>query len=838
VDGSAAAALARSAPVRDAALSPSLVPRGSRRTGTLAAAARVSLTVTLAPADAAAAAAEVRAVSTPGSPQYHHFLARGQFAARYAPSPTTAAATEDWLRGAGLSVVGRSTFAVDARGPSAVVSRALGLSLQRFALPGGGTGFAPSDAPLVPAGLVHGGVTSLQGLDTADAPRPLWGAGTGSPPDTCSGAQDGVTFQQVAHNYELDRLAADGQNASGVTVGLYELASAHAGDVAAYASCFGIADSYQSVEVDGGPSSYGPEADLDIEEMLSVAPRAHLIDYSAPLTAQGAYDLWQRIVSADAAKVVSSSWGACGYTGPTGPYTTLFEQAAAQGQSILAASGDSGSSGCYEQYGTTTLSVDYPAADSFVTGVGGTTLAADGDETTWNCQPNPACPVGASGGGRVTGSSEPAWQEHAQSSGVREVPDLSANAGTGMAAYTTGGWGSWGGTSLAAPMVAALVAERDSGCRTTTGLLNPTVYSAAGYLYGVGLDDVTAGNNAFAPGASEYPAGPGYDMATGLGTPLAPGLSCADVNGLSLPSGPAGTRLTVTGVGLERSTIRFGGTTATTISTSPTSDTVLVPAGSGTVTVSATSPLGAGDRTARFTYAATAPPPRRTVGLSYAVTTAGWYLLTNYGNIYNRGGAPWEGSPAGLDRTDIVGMAIRGTGYDVTTSQGNVYNYHAPFEGSAVSRHVDDVVGITMANNGHGYYLVTSAGNVYNYSSIFRGSPAGQHLADVVGISEQQQGRGYYLATRDGRVFAYGVADLGSPVSRGIHLDDVVAVATSRTGSGYYVVTSAGNVYNFGAQFYGSAARTRLASPVVGISVHSHSAGYSLVESDGTVLSY
>ena len=88
------------------------------------------------------------------------------------------------------------------------------------------------------------------------------------------------------------------------------------------------------------------EADSDIEQVSTQAPGASILSYEAPNTAAGAFDTWNSIVSADAAQVVSTSWGLCEplseSAGFTSSFTTLFAEAAAQGQTILSAVGDSG----------------------------------------------------------------------------------------------------------------------------------------------------------------------------------------------------------------------------------------------------------------------------------------------------------------------------------------------------------------------------------------------------------------------------------------------------------------------------------------------------------------
>ena len=139
--------------------------------------------------------------------------------------------------------------------------------------------------------------------------------------------------------------------------------------------------------------------------------------------------------------------------------------------------------------------------------------------------------------GTVSGSS---GTPCANASGdCREVPDVSADAdpSTGYIIYDTVnglGWNALGGTSGAAPLWAAVLAVVASANGNTTGYgaLNPTLYQLAQQSPGTYLNDVTSGNNDYnATAGGQYPAMSGYDMATGLGTPVASTLA----SGLTIP---------------------------------------------------------------------------------------------------------------------------------------------------------------------------------------------------------------------------------------------------------------------------------------------------------------
>jgi kumamolisin len=243
--------------------------------------------------------------------------------------------------------------------------------------------------------------------------------------------------------------------------------------------------------------------------------------------------------------VLSSSAGSCEHEvtaeapGLTSSESTLFEQAATEGMSVLVAAGDAGSAACRQSGAGTELSVQDPAGQPFVTAVGGTSLTALGPpptETAWN----EAQKGGGAGGGGISALwPMPTWQVgggavDAYSSGepcgaasgyCREVPDVAASADAfhGYEIYHAGGWVQTGGTSASAPLWAALIALVDSGPSPPLrlGLVTPALYHLHSSVPSA-FNDVTTGDNDFTgTNGGRYPAAAGYDMATGLGTPVA-----------------------------------------------------------------------------------------------------------------------------------------------------------------------------------------------------------------------------------------------------------------------------------------------------------------------------
>jgi subtilase family serine protease len=413
-------------------------------------------------------------------------------------------------------------------------------------------------------------------------------AGDGPAPCAAASAaassEGAYTADQIASAYAFDQLYAAGAQGQGETIALYELESYDPADIRAYQACYGTDATVGNVAVDGGAGT-GPgsgEAALDLEQAIGLAPKATFLVYEGPNSGSdapgsGPYDTLAAIVSQDRARVVSMSWGQCEQlqgSSVLSAENTLFEEAAVQGQSVVSATGDEGSEDCNQATPGVTanqLAVDDPGSQRFVTGVGGTTLLSPGpppSETVWNRPGATSGPLsgqgGAGGGGISRAWAMPGYQAGAArslnvigayssgspcaSSGgyCRQVPDVSADAdpahgyvfywnGSGEVFGMPQGWQAVGGTSAAAPLWAALIADADSApaCRgSAIGFANPALYTAAGAGYGGYFNDVLTGENDFT-GANHglYPAGPGYDMASGLGSPRAGALAaalCAD----------------------------------------------------------------------------------------------------------------------------------------------------------------------------------------------------------------------------------------------------------------------------------------------------------------------
>jgi hypothetical protein len=721
------------------------LPGGARATGAVAGGTQVSAQLALALPNQSAVTAFIDATANPNSRQYHHYLSKGQFASKFGPSAATVAAVESALRADGLKVgsVSANRLLINFSGSAAKVSATFHTGLEHVRLANGEMGQATTSAVTLPASIASK-VTAVVGLnqlmkETAGALRPIKAlehgktaapaktAAVNGGPVACSDAtaeqQTGaLTDQQLATAYGLDPLYAAGDLGQGQTVDIYELEPDLISDVAIFDECYFGADHTSQITdtmVDGGAGT-GPgsgESALDIDNVSALAPAAKIHVFTGPNNngSIGELDTWNAIALADDARQVSTSWGLCetaeqvGMPGELQVENEIFEQTAAQGQTIYSSAGDDGSDDCANHASTATatdLSVDDPASQPYVTSVGGTTITNATEppsETVWN--------NGNAGGGGGGGISEawamPPWQSavavpqttadqacsndptgnadnfHLQGldtnlpSGTlcREAPDVSALADpqTGYTIVFDGGWFQIGGTSASTPLWAALTAEMNasSQCSSVTGGLGfatPLLYqvaSSGSTNYADAFSDVTAGNNdslgVGAPGS--WPAGTGYDLATGLGTPRV-----TDANGAP---------------GLDAQLCAAAGATTTAPQVSSLSSGSGTSAGGGTLTINGSN---FGSATGSVFFG----------NVDAAVTSGGWSSTGITVDIpaYQ----PPGGNPPGSAGRAVVTVVTAGHESSAPSAK-SVYEYTANSSGAPVVDYAATADGLSAGGN-------------------------------------------------------------------------------------------------------------------------------------------
>ena len=480
----------------------------------------VEFRIVLRPEHPLALEALVLAQRDPHSPRYHRYLQPTEFARMFSPSRETVNELVSYFSSFGVTVQHESgSLLARARGSARNVEELLHTDIRRSATSGGlliarGAPTLPSNYAMRITGIVGLSRTARAHHHLASAPR-----ATSSPLATCYGAESasGLTGQEQAALYGVDQLWGTGSRGVGHTIALYELAQYRTSDISSFFSCYGIAPTITNTAINGGASAYDAEVALDIQQAGVLSPGATLAVYSAPNDNTGPVDLFAKIANDNSADIVSISWGICESATDASAEAPIFQQMAAQGQTVIAAAGDAGSSDCQPVDGTNTLSVDDPASQPYVTAVGGTYVNSLNPfhERVWNDG------TGAGGGGVSSVFTRPSWQTAPgmDNGTMREVPDLSLTADprVGFPSFYNGHWATYGGTSIGAPILSSLLAVAAQSCATSRfGFINPMLYSMA--QRGVGFRDVTEGSNDLFNTGS-YAATTGYDMASGLGSP-------------------------------------------------------------------------------------------------------------------------------------------------------------------------------------------------------------------------------------------------------------------------------------------------------------------------------
>ena len=457
----------------------------------------------------------------PGSGSYHPLSERPQFAHRFAPAPAEVAAIRARLRSRGLTVgaARANGLSLPVTATAGAASAAFRTQIESYDSATGATGYA-TDSPQALAASLGAGVQGVVGLTTVapkgslierPAARPSSAAvhadaATATPaatsaaattgPQACAGARASAsanavyTSDQIASRYGLSSFYAAGDEGHGVTIALYELEPFSASDIAAYQSCYGTSTNVQVETVDGGAGTGAGsgEAAMDIEDLIGLAPQATVRVYEGPSSGAGAYDTYSAIVADDAAQgdleFLGSVRGARGLrrrgrrehtaAGGRRPGPDLHRRLRRPRVRRLRQ---------HTSARSTTL-----ARSPYATSVGGTTVHSTGD-TAWNNA------FGATGGGASQFWSEPSYQVgHAQaesavscgtSTSCREVPRhlrRTPTPNTGYLSWWNGAWHVVGGTSVAAPTIAALVALTDASpvcAGRSVGFLNPSLYALA-----------------------------------------------------------------------------------------------------------------------------------------------------------------------------------------------------------------------------------------------------------------------------------------------------------------------------------------------------------------------
>jgi subtilase family serine protease len=563
----------------------------------------------------------IKAQQTPGSPQYHKWLSPDEFAARFGVADSDLSAIRQWLEQQGLTFLGvsRGKNRIVASGTTEQLKAAFGLEMHYYDV-AGERHYAPSSDVTLPAALAPL-VESVANLSTF-RPRPHVKLSKPRPAAEAhfTSSQSGSHFltpKDIATIYHLDAAYGAGYTGSGQAIAVVGQSAVVPSDIEHFQTAAGFAkkdptlllvpNSGTATVVSGDEA----ESDLDLEYTSTIGKDATI--YFVYVGNHPNYSVWDSIeyaVDSKLAPIISVSYGICETALSSGDYARLnavLAQAAAQGQTVLAASGDSGSTDCYGLASLAAnqqkaLAVDFPASSQYVTGMGGTEFSSDdvaAANTTYWTAASGSDLVGsarsyipeqvwnddsssnglASGGGGVSSfTPRPGWQTGVagiSSGNYRLLPDLSFDSSAENAGYlycssdshSTGVTGSCahgfrdssntyltvaGGTSFASPIFAGMLSLINQKLNSDgQGVINPILYTLAAdaSTYASAFHDITSGSNQCAAGSTYCSSAGASEYSAGTGYDEASGLGSVDFYNLLMawpstsPAVPSATTL-------------------------------------------------------------------------------------------------------------------------------------------------------------------------------------------------------------------------------------------------------------------------------------------------------
>lgn len=448
-----------------------------------------------------------------------------EFRATYSPTPSQAKKVVAYLHSHGFTNVKISDnrMLVSADGTSADAQAAFSTHLARVQTAKGQVGYMNTSAAQVPAGLedVVLSVVGLQDVHYAHTYTRMDSNGKVQPQ-----AVTGHNPMDWQHIYGGSNLST----AAGVPVGIITSGalSQTITDLNSFTSSNGLSQvTTQTINVNGtsNDSSGVGEWNLDSQNIVGMAGGkvGKIVFYNIPSLSNAnlTADI-NRIVSDNAVKIINVSLGECEtYTqqdGSAAAQDQAFQQAVAQGQTFSISTGDSGADECGD--GGTTPS--WPAASQYVVAVAGTRVNTSGtnwvSETVWT----------DTGGSESKFEPQPSWQNGLFNGSRRGVADVAypGDPSSGALVIVNGGTQQIGGTSLSAPMFAGFWARVLAIKGSGVGFAAPLLYD----LPSSDFHDITSGNN------HGEQAGPGYDLASGLGS-IIMGQAVDDLGGGTNPPG-------------------------------------------------------------------------------------------------------------------------------------------------------------------------------------------------------------------------------------------------------------------------------------------------------------
>jgi hypothetical protein len=528
------------------------------------------------------------------SPNYHKWLTPEEFGKRFGPTDADVQAVTSWLQTHGFQVgsVSKGRTVIEFSGTAAMVTEAFHTTIHQYVV-NSEAHWANASDPQIPSALtpVVAGVWTLHNflkkpnLVTTKERFPLVDiAGSKQPLATSSSGHHFLSPGDYAVIYGINPVYLAGIQGNNVTIAVVGRSDIDLSDVQMFRAIFSLPSASLQIIPNGpDPGDLGgneeAEAVLDTTWSGAVAQGASVdLVTSASTDTTDGVDLSELyIVDNNLGDIMTESFGVCEAAVTSAQLTgfsSLAEQAAAQGITYMVSSGDTGSAGC-DNLGETTaagpVSVSALASTPFNVAVGGTIFNENGhDSTYWSASTstpvtvlkyipenvwNESCAsctnpsIAASGGGASSVVHKASWQSGLSSipqDGFRDVPDVSLTsaihdpyllclAGSCNQNFLVG----IGGTSAAAPSFAGIMALVDQKVGGRVGLANYILYKLAAAenlsqcnasgtssapASSCVFNDVTVGNNAvpgetsFGTASPQFKSGVGYDLATGLGS--------------------------------------------------------------------------------------------------------------------------------------------------------------------------------------------------------------------------------------------------------------------------------------------------------------------------------
>jgi xanthomonalisin len=463
----------------------------------------------------------------PRSPKYHRYLSVSEFTDRFAPTAADYKKVVAWAKSKDLKVIAstpnRRLVAVESSVDK--INRAFQVRISNYRHPSEARIFYSADREPAPAGL---SVPLLQitGMSNYVLPRPMLQRGTAA-----SYTGSGPSGQYLPSDMRAAYYGKGPLTGAGQTIGILSFDGYLESDVKLFYAKTGMTSKVpiKNVLVNGfsgacttagsttSASCDDGEQILDIVNAIGMAPGLKQI-----LFYEGSSDtqILNRMATDNTAKVLSSSWG--WNPADAASDDPIFQEFAAQGQTFVSASGDSG------EFNSATYF--YPGVDPYVLQVGGTDLTTRGPGGAWSAET--AWPE--SGGGYVSDTAIPSWQQlpgvlnsaNMAATTLRNSPDVAAEANFDNPTVVNGKLiTGFGGTSFAAPRWAGFLAlanqQSVANGKGTVGFVNPALYNlGTSASRSTVFHDITDGSNPPTVGdGSGFNAVPGYDLVTGWGSP-------------------------------------------------------------------------------------------------------------------------------------------------------------------------------------------------------------------------------------------------------------------------------------------------------------------------------